>query len=61
MPNPQEEVNLLIGVRREIEHKRRKFERMTHFLIITDAIEEKHLKLKVSVKQVREATYGYYK
>ncbi|KAI8533786.1 hypothetical protein RHMOL_Rhmol10G0036000 [Rhododendron molle] len=56
-PYLQEEVNLLTGVREEIEDIRDEFERMTNFLRVADAVEETSLELKVWVKQVREAAY----
>ncbi|XP_058224552.1 disease resistance protein RPM1-like [Rhododendron vialii] len=56
-PYLQEEVNLLTGVREEIEFIRAEFERMTNFLRVADAVEERNLELKVWVKQVREAAY----
>ncbi|KAI8533784.1 hypothetical protein RHMOL_Rhmol10G0035900 [Rhododendron molle] len=56
-PYLEEEVNLLTGVREEIEYIRDEFERMTNFLRVADAMEETNLELKVWVKQVREAAY----
>ncbi|KAE9452634.1 hypothetical protein C3L33_15465, partial [Rhododendron williamsianum] len=56
-PYLQEESNLLTGVREDIEYIRGEFERMTHFLRVADAIEDRDPKLKVWVKQVREAAY----
>ncbi|CAL5392895.1 unnamed protein product [Camellia sinensis] len=56
-PFLQQEVNLLIGVREEIEYIRDEFERMTAFLGVADAMEENNPELKVWVKQVREAAY----
>ncbi|XP_058202759.1 disease resistance protein RPM1-like [Rhododendron vialii] len=56
-PYLREELNLLSGVREDIEYIRAEFERMTHFLRVTDAIEDRDLKIKVWVKQVREAAY----
>ncbi|GFZ08721.1 hypothetical protein Acr_20g0005290 [Actinidia rufa] len=51
----REEVNLLSGVREEIEYIRDEFERMTAFLRVADAREESDPQLKVWVKQVRDA------
>ncbi|GFZ16608.1 hypothetical protein Acr_25g0010170 [Actinidia rufa] len=56
-PFLQEEVNLLTGVRDEIEYIRGEFERMTAFLRIADAMDETDPGLEVWVKQVREAAY----
>ncbi|KAL7218012.1 hypothetical protein ACSBR2_011277 [Camellia fascicularis] len=56
-PFLQQEANLLIGVREEIEYIRDEFERMTAFLRVADAMEENNPELKVWVKQVREAAY----
>ncbi|XP_058204017.1 disease resistance protein RPM1-like [Rhododendron vialii] len=56
-PYLQEEFNLLGGVREDIEYIRAEFERMTHFLRVADAIEDRDPKIKVWVKQVREAAY----
>ncbi|KAE9448196.1 hypothetical protein C3L33_19902, partial [Rhododendron williamsianum] len=56
-PYLREEFNLLSGVREDIEYIRAEFERMTHFLRVADAIEDRDLKIKVWVKQVREAAY----
>ncbi|XP_058223008.1 putative disease resistance protein At1g50180 [Rhododendron vialii] len=56
-PYLQEEVNLLTGVGEEIEFIRAEFERMTNFLRVADAVEERNLELKVWLKQVREAAY----
>ncbi|KAI7981726.1 putative disease resistance protein [Camellia lanceoleosa] len=56
-PFLQQEANLLIGVREEIEYIRDEFERMTTFLRVADAMEENNPELKVWVKQVREAAY----
>ncbi|GMP52515.1 hypothetical protein CsSME_00018292 [Camellia sinensis var. sinensis] len=56
-PFLQQEANLLIGVREEIEYIRDEFERMTAFLRVADATEENNPELKVWVKQVREAAY----
>ncbi|KAI8010058.1 putative disease resistance protein [Camellia lanceoleosa] len=56
-PFHQQEANLLIGVREEIEYIRDEFERMTAFLRVADAMEENNPELKVWVKQVREAAY----
>ncbi|XP_057478398.1 disease resistance protein RPM1-like [Actinidia eriantha] len=56
-PFLQEEVNLLTGVRDEIEYIRDEFERMTAFLRVADGMEERDPELKVWVKQVRESAY----
>ncbi|GFZ16604.1 hypothetical protein Acr_25g0010130 [Actinidia rufa] len=56
-PFLQEEVNLLTGVRDEIEYIRGEFERMTAFLRVADAMEETDPGLAVWVKQVRESAY----
>ncbi|KAI8567312.1 hypothetical protein RHMOL_Rhmol02G0111400 [Rhododendron molle] len=56
-PNLREELNLLSGVREDIEYIRGEFERMTHFLRVADAIEDRDPKIKAWVKQVREAAY----
>ncbi|KAL7217982.1 hypothetical protein ACSBR2_011247 [Camellia fascicularis] len=56
-PFLQQEANLLIGVREEIEYIRDEFERMTAFLRVADAMEDNQPELKVWVKQVREAAY----
>ncbi|KAI8567332.1 hypothetical protein RHMOL_Rhmol02G0113300 [Rhododendron molle] len=56
-PYLREELNLLTGVREDIEYIRAEFESMTHFLKVADAIEDRELQLKVWVKQVREAAY----
>ncbi|XP_057478393.1 disease resistance protein RPM1-like [Actinidia eriantha] len=56
-PFLQEEVNLMTGVREEIESIRGEFERMTAFLKVADAMEETDPGLAVWVKQVREAAY----
>ena len=56
-PFLQEEVNLLTGVRDEIEFIRGEFERMTAFLRVADAMEETDPGIAVWVKQVREAAY----
>ncbi|XP_058202762.1 disease resistance protein RPM1-like [Rhododendron vialii] len=56
-PYLREEFNLLSGVREDIEYVRAEFERMTHFLRVADAIEDRDPKIKVWVKQVREAAY----
>ncbi|XP_058222997.1 disease resistance protein RPM1-like [Rhododendron vialii] len=56
-PYLQEEVNLLTGVREEIEFIRAEFERMKNFLRVADEVEERDPNLKVWVKQVREAAY----
>ncbi|KAI8570194.1 hypothetical protein RHMOL_Rhmol01G0014700 [Rhododendron molle] len=56
-PYLNEEVNLLTGVRDEIEYIRDEFERMTNFLRVADAVEERNQELEVWVKQIREAAY----
>ncbi|XP_058201314.1 disease resistance protein RPM1-like [Rhododendron vialii] len=56
-PYLQEEFNLLSGVREDIEYIRAEFERMTHFLRVADAIEDRDPQIKVWVKQVREVAY----
>ncbi|KAI8010350.1 Disease resistance protein RPM1 [Camellia lanceoleosa] len=56
-PFLQQEANLLIGVREEIEYIRDEFDRMTAFIRVADAMEENNPELKVWVKQVREAAY----
>ncbi|KAL7218020.1 hypothetical protein ACSBR2_011285 [Camellia fascicularis] len=56
-PFLQQEANLLIGVRDEIQYIRDEFNRMTAFLRVADAMEENNPELKVWVKQVREAAY----
>ncbi|KAH7851494.1 hypothetical protein Vadar_012484 [Vaccinium darrowii] len=56
-PYLNEEMNLLTGVRDEIEYIKDEFERMSHFLRVADAVEERDPELKVWVKQVREAAY----
>ncbi|XP_058204021.1 disease resistance protein RPM1-like [Rhododendron vialii] len=56
-PFLQEERNLLSGVREDIEYIRDEFERMTHFLRVADATEDRDPKIKIWVKQVREAAY----
>ncbi|XP_058193676.1 disease resistance protein RPM1-like isoform X2 [Rhododendron vialii] len=56
-PDLREELNLLTGVQEDIEYIRAEFERMTHFLRVADAIEDRDPNLKVWVKQVREAAY----
>ncbi|KAE9459775.1 hypothetical protein C3L33_08320, partial [Rhododendron williamsianum] len=56
-PNLREELNLLSGVREDIEYIKGEFERMTHFLRVADAIEDRDPQIKVWVKQVREAAY----
>ncbi|KAI8567321.1 hypothetical protein RHMOL_Rhmol02G0112300 [Rhododendron molle] len=56
-PDLQEKLNLLSGVREDIEYIRGEFERMTHFLRVADAIEDRDPNIKVWVKQVREAAY----
>ncbi|KAL7188060.1 hypothetical protein ACSBR1_037997 [Camellia fascicularis] len=53
----QREVNLLSGVREEIEYIRDEFERKMAFLRVADSMEENDLELKVWVKQVRDAAY----
>ncbi|KAI8011318.1 Disease resistance protein RPM1 [Camellia lanceoleosa] len=56
-PFLQQEANLLIEVREELEYIIDEFERMTAFLRVADAMEENDPELKVWVKQVREAAY----
>ncbi|KAI8010060.1 Disease resistance protein PIK6-NP [Camellia lanceoleosa] len=56
-PFLQQEAHLLTGVRNEVEYIRDEFNRMMSFLRVADAIEENDPKLKVWVKQVREAAY----
>ncbi|XP_028126562.1 putative disease resistance protein At1g50180 [Camellia sinensis] len=56
-PFLQQEADLQIGVREEIEYIRDEFERMTAFLRVADAMEDNNPELKVWVKQVREAAY----
>ncbi|KAE9445428.1 hypothetical protein C3L33_22674, partial [Rhododendron williamsianum] len=56
-PYLQQVVNLLTGVREEIEYIRAEFKRMTNFLRVADEVEERDLNLKVWVEQVREAAY----
>ncbi|XP_028105458.1 putative disease resistance protein At1g50180 [Camellia sinensis] len=56
-PFLQGEVNLLSGVREAMEDIRDEFERMSAFLIVADATEERDPELKVWVKQVRDAAY----
>ncbi|KAL7166727.1 hypothetical protein ACSBR2_037406 [Camellia fascicularis] len=54
-PFLQGEVNLLSGVREAMEDIRDEFERMSAFLRVADATEERDPELKVWVKQVRDA------
>ncbi|KAI7989381.1 Disease resistance protein RPM1 [Camellia lanceoleosa] len=56
-PFLQGEVNLLSGVREAMEDIRDEFERMSAFLRVADATEERDPELKVWVKQVRDAAY----
>ncbi|KAL7188050.1 hypothetical protein ACSBR1_037987 [Camellia fascicularis] len=56
-PFLQGEVNLLSGVREAIEDIRDEFQRMSAFLRVADATEERDPELKVWVKQVRDAAY----
>ncbi|KAL7218021.1 hypothetical protein ACSBR2_011286 [Camellia fascicularis] len=56
-PFLQQEANLLIEVREEIQYIRDEFERMTTFPRVADAMEDNNPELKVWVKQVREAAY----
>ncbi|KAI7990026.1 Disease resistance protein RPM1 [Camellia lanceoleosa] len=56
-PFLQGEVNLLSGVREEMEDIRDEFERMSAFLKVADAKEESDPELKVWIKQVRDAAY----
>ncbi|XP_028091830.1 disease resistance protein RPM1-like [Camellia sinensis] len=56
-PFLQEEVNLLSGVREAMEDIRDELERMSAFLRVADATEERDPELKVWVKQVRDAAY----
>ncbi|XP_028091847.1 disease resistance protein RPM1-like [Camellia sinensis] len=56
-PFLQEEVNLLSGVREAMEDIRDEFQRMSAFLRVADAMEERDPELKVWVKQVRDAAY----
>ncbi|KAL7218000.1 hypothetical protein ACSBR2_011265 [Camellia fascicularis] len=56
-PFLQQEANLLIEVREEIEYIRDELECRTAFLRVADAMEENDPELKVWVKQVREAAY----
>ncbi|XP_057478846.1 disease resistance protein RPM1-like [Actinidia eriantha] len=56
-PFLQEEMNLLTGVRDEIEYIQDEFERMSAFLRVADAMKETDPGLAVWVKQVREAAY----
>ncbi|CAL5392887.1 unnamed protein product [Camellia sinensis] len=56
-PFLQQEADLQIGVREEIEYIRDEFERMTAFLRVADAMEDNNPELKVWVKQVREVAY----
>ncbi|XP_058204020.1 disease resistance protein RPM1-like [Rhododendron vialii] len=56
-PYLREEFNLSSGVREDIEYIRGEFERMTHFLRVADATEDRDPKIKVWAKQIREAAY----
>ncbi|CAL5417088.1 unnamed protein product [Camellia sinensis] len=56
-PFLQGEVNLLSGVREAIEDIRVEFERMSAFLRVADAMEERDPELKDWVKQVRDAAH----
>ncbi|KAL7176779.1 hypothetical protein ACSBR2_030180 [Camellia fascicularis] len=56
-PFLQGEVNLLSGVREAIEDIRVEFERMSAFLRVADAMEERDPELKAWVKLVRDAAY----
>ncbi|XP_058201064.1 disease resistance protein RPM1-like [Rhododendron vialii] len=56
-PDLRKELNLLSGVREDIEYIKGEFERMTHFLRVADAIEDRDPQIKLWVKQVREAAY----
>ncbi|KAI7988120.1 Disease resistance protein Piks-2 [Camellia lanceoleosa] len=56
-PFLQGEVNLLSGVRKEMEDIRDEFERMSAFLKVADAKEKSDHELKVLIKQVRDAAY----
>ncbi|KAI8567316.1 hypothetical protein RHMOL_Rhmol02G0111800 [Rhododendron molle] len=56
-PYLREEFNLSSGVREDIEYIRGEFERMTHFLRVADATEDRDPKIKAWAKQVREAAY----
>nr|GME01998.1 disease resistance protein RPM1-like [Ipomoea batatas] len=53
----EEKVNLLKGVKEEVEYIRDELERMIAFLGVADSMEEKDAELKVWVKQVRDAAY----
>ncbi|KAL7188047.1 hypothetical protein ACSBR1_037984 [Camellia fascicularis] len=53
----QREVNLLSGVREQIEYIRDEFDRMMAFLRVADSMEDNDPELKVWVKQVRDAAY----
>ncbi|CAL5441177.1 unnamed protein product [Camellia sinensis] len=56
-PFLQGEVNLLSGVREAMEDIRDEFQRMSAFLRVADATEERDPELKVWVKQVQDAAY----
>ncbi|KAL7166724.1 hypothetical protein ACSBR2_037403 [Camellia fascicularis] len=56
-PFLQGEVNLLSGVQEAMEDIKDEFERMSAFLRVADATEERDPELKVWVKQVRDAAY----
>ncbi|KAH7852396.1 hypothetical protein Vadar_024307 [Vaccinium darrowii] len=56
-PYLNEEMELLTGVRDEIEFIRGEFERMKNFLKVADAVEDRDPELELWVKQVREAAY----
>ncbi|CAL5441195.1 unnamed protein product [Camellia sinensis] len=56
-PFLQGEVNLLGGVREAMEDIKDEFERMSAFLRVADATEERDPELKVWVKQVRDTAY----
>ncbi|KAL7166718.1 hypothetical protein ACSBR2_037397 [Camellia fascicularis] len=57
-PFLQQEMNLLSGVRGEIEYIKDEFEHMSTFLTVAEAREENDQELKVWVKQVRDVAYG---
>ncbi|KAL7188085.1 hypothetical protein ACSBR1_038022 [Camellia fascicularis] len=57
-PFLQQEMNLLSGVRGEIEYIKDEFEHMSTFLTVAEAKEENDQELKVWVKQVCDAAYG---
>ncbi|KAL7211220.1 hypothetical protein ACSBR2_014155 [Camellia fascicularis] len=58
LPTFQQGVNLLSGVRGEIEFIRDEFECMPAFLSVVDAKKENDQELKVWVKQVCDAAHG---